>query len=125
MYETLHLKMKALQASCTNRDFEYGPKGSSNGSGDKCPLCVIVLQILENYISVHNKDVTAYALKEFCGLFDGVVKPTCEAFIHYAGPSIIEAIVKKETSDVTCLKIGFCNNPQCKLNKRNMELFAS
>jgi hypothetical protein len=24
MYETLHLKMKALQASCTNRDFSYG-----------------------------------------------------------------------------------------------------
>lgn len=86
MYETLHLKMKALQASCTNRDFEYGPKSSDNGLDDKCALCVIVLRVFENYISYHKKNVTSYVLKELCGLFDGAVKPTCEAFIHYAGP---------------------------------------
>lgn len=53
------------------------------------------------------------------------MKPTCEAFIHYAGPSIIEAIVNKENSDVTCLKIGFCKNPECRITKKNMEIFAS
>ncbi len=51
--------MKALQASCTNRDFEYGPSGSDNGFDDKCALCVIVLQVFENYIGIHKKDVTA------------------------------------------------------------------
>lgn len=77
MYETLHLKLKALQTSCTNRDFSYGPKSSDNGLDDKCALCVIVIRVFENYIGVHAKDVSNYVLREFCGLFDGATKPTC------------------------------------------------
>lgn len=125
MYEALHLKMKALQTSCTNRDFEYGLQGSENGLDDKCALCVIVLRVFENYIQVHKKEVTELALKEFCGLFDATVKPTCEAFIRFAGPSIINAIINKETPDVTCLKIGFCHNPQCRIVKAKMELLGN
>jgi hypothetical protein len=55
MYETIHLKMKALQASCTNRDFNYGQNSPVNGLDDKCALCVIVLRVFENWVNYHNK----------------------------------------------------------------------
>jgi hypothetical protein len=56
---------------------------------------VIVTKIMENYIGVHKKDITNFIEREFCDLFDGVIRPTCEAFVHYAGPTIISMILKK------------------------------
>jgi hypothetical protein len=37
-------------------------------------------------------------------MFDGLVKPTCEAFVHYAGPFIIKGILNKENSDLTTIR---------------------
>jgi len=28
-------------------------------------------------------------------MFDGLVKPTCEAFVHYGGPFIIKGLINK------------------------------
>ena len=55
--------MKALQAFCTNRDFKYGLQFPDNGLDDKCALCVIVIRVMENYISYHSKEVSNYVLK--------------------------------------------------------------
>lgn len=65
---------------------------------------------MENYIIYHRKNVTDFLENEFCTLFDGVTKPTCQAFVHYAGPYIIKAILNKENADVACLSIGWCVN---------------
>lgn len=57
-------------------------------------------------------------------MFDGYVKPTCEAFIHYAGPIIIETLYKNEPSDKVCLALKLCTNKKCRLDvKEKPELF--
>lgn len=50
---------------------------------------------MENYIVYHRKDVVDFIEKQFCSLFDGMLKPTCEAFTHYVGPTLIKHILNK------------------------------
>ena len=49
-----------------------------------------------------------------------MVRPTCEAFVHYAGPYIIKALLKKQSADVACLEVGFCQNPECRISAKFM-----
>lgn len=72
-------------------DFK-GPLDNLKGLDDKCAICVVILKVMENYVFLHKKDVTDFVEREFCDLFDGIVRPTCEAFVHYAGPYIIKAL---------------------------------
>ena len=65
------------------------------GFENKCVLCVMLLRIVENYIGVHARDVTDFIEREFCDKFDGTLRPTCEAFVHFAGPTIIRALLNK------------------------------
>lgn len=84
--------MNQLASKCTNSDFNgTGLKGFDNS----CALCVVLLRVMDNYIEYHKNDVVKFVLKDFCNLFAGIVKPTCEAFVHYAGPIIIEAYEKR------------------------------
>lgn len=53
-------------------------------------------------------------------MFDNVIKPTCEAFIHYAGPVIIQTLVNKEPSDKVCIGVGLCQNKECKIVNQKM-----
>ena len=48
-------------------------------------------------------------------MFDGLIKPTCEAFTHYAGPYIIRGLLDKENSDVICHGSGMCKNASCRI----------
>ena len=128
-FEEIYARIKKLNAECTNMDFEIGTRpiqgnpslGLTGGFENKCALCVVLTKILENYIMVHHKDVTDFIEREFCDLFDGVTRPTCEAFVHYAGPSIIKALLKKENADVACIGIGFCQNPECRISAKMIE----
>lgn len=57
---------------------------------------MVILRIMENYVSYYRRGVTEFVQKEFCQLFNGTLKATCEAFITNAGPIVINAIVTKE-----------------------------
>lgn len=63
---------------------------------------------MENYVVYHKYGVADFVNKQFCELFDKNVKPTCEAFIHFAGPTIIETLNKKLPSDKVCISLGLC-----------------
>lgn len=79
--------------------------------------------MMENYVNYHKLDVADFVNKRFCDMFDGFVKPTCEAFIHYAGPIIIETLYKKEPSDKVCLAIKLCKDKTCRIVKEKSELY--
>lgn len=85
--------MNEIASKCTSSDFETK---NLKGFDDKCALCTVILRVMENYIGYHNKDVTEFINNEVCGWFDGLLRPTCEAFIHYAGPVIINSLIKNE-----------------------------
>jgi hypothetical protein len=106
-----------MQQSCTNSDFVELSQ-NDNGFDDKCALCVVILRVMENYVAYHRVGVSDFVNNQFCGFFDSNLKPTCEAFLHYAGPLIIDTLIKKEPSDKVCLSLGFCNNPQCRIVKQ-------
>lgn len=76
-------------------EIESSSSGLTGGFENKCALCVVLTKVLENYIMVHRKDAANFIEKEFCTLFDGITKPTCEAFVHYAGPLLIKALINK------------------------------
>jgi acyloxyacyl hydrolase len=59
--------------------------------------------------------VAKFVEQEFCTLFDGLLKPSCEAFVHYAGPYIIKGLLNKENTDVICHGSGMCKKPECKI----------
>jgi hypothetical protein len=48
-------------------------------------------------------------------MFDGLIKPTCEAFVHYAGPYLIKGFLNKENTDTICHGSGMCKDPKCKI----------
>jgi hypothetical protein len=51
---------------------------------------------MENYVSYHKVAAADFVNKQFCDLFNGALRPTCEAFVHIAGPvSINEFIFDK------------------------------
>ena len=70
---------------------------------------------MENYVNYHRLDVADFVNKEFCSLFDDNIKPTCKAFIHFAGPVIIQTLYNKEPSDKVCLSLGICKDKNCKI----------
>lgn len=76
---------------------------------------------MENYIVYHKKNVTDFIENEFCTLFDGIIKPTCEAFVHYAGPFLIKTLLKRENPDRVCLAAGLCKNRDCKISTKYIE----
>jgi hypothetical protein len=51
--------------------------------------------VIENYVSYHKVAAADFVNKQFCELFNGAIKPTCEAFVHFAGPIIIETLIRK------------------------------
>jgi acyloxyacyl hydrolase len=82
--------------------------------------------VIDNYITYHRKDVATFVENEFCSMFEGLVKPTCEAFVHYAGPHIIKGLISKENADVICHSRGMCQNPQCKIkDTRSQDSFEA
>jgi len=83
----------------------------------------VILRVMENYVNYYKVGVSDFVNKEFCSLFDGYIKPTCEAFIHYAGPIIIEALYKKEPSDKVCLALGLCTDKNCRIIKEKAQLY--
>jgi len=84
--------MGRLQQGCTNSDFKSPENG---GFENKCAICVVVLRVMENYVSYHKVSAADFVNKQFCDLFNGALRPTCEAFVHFAGPIIIETLIKK------------------------------
>jgi hypothetical protein len=111
--------MNQLASKCTNSDFN----GTSvKGFDNSCALCVVILRVIDNYIEYYKKNTTAFVLKELCNMFTGFVKPACEAFVHYAGPLIIEAYTKGLPADVACIKLNLCADPKCRLIKSEFEL---
>lgn len=54
-----------MNRKCTNMDFiekeetsEQG--GLTGGFENKCALCVVITQVIDNYIRVHKKNVTDF-----------------------------------------------------------------
>jgi hypothetical protein len=76
---------------------------------------------MENYITYHKLAVPDFVNKHFCELFDGTLKPTCDAFIHFAGPLIVQTLVNKEPSDKVCLALGLCQDKTCRIIKAKQE----
>ena len=66
-----------------------------DGFNDHCSICVVILRIMENYISYNRRNVTNFVQKEFCQLFTGTIKTTCQAFITNAMPILINALTTK------------------------------
>lgn len=66
-FQEIYARLKSLSSKCTNMDFigNSTRKAStvSGGFENKCVLCVILTKILENYISIHKKDVTDFIEK--------------------------------------------------------------
>jgi hypothetical protein len=81
--------MAQIAYKCTNSDFK---NSKPNGFDNTCALCTVFLKVSENYVVYNRKNFTEFILKEVCDFFDGMLKPTCEAFIHYAGPTIINTV---------------------------------
>ena len=56
--------MKKMAESCTNADFKgtdsKDEEALTGGFENKCALCVVLTQIIENYIGIHKKDVTDF-----------------------------------------------------------------
>lgn len=114
-----------LNRKCTNMDFKEQESTTvtslTGGFENKCALCVVLTKVIENYVIYHKRNVTDFLENEFCTFFDGIVKPSCEAFVHYAGPFIIKAILNRENPDRACLSIGWCKNKECKIAKKFIE----
>jgi len=106
-----------MQQSCTNADFKTAEYSESIESGfqNECALCVVILRVMENYVNYHKVDAADFVSNQFCSLLGDVLKPTCEAFIHYAGPVIIQTLYQKEPSDKVCLALGLCKDKSCKI----------
>ena len=99
-YQQVIPKMAQLQQQCTNADFN-SPVGSTpkKAGGLECALCSVLVSIMENYAVYHRKDLMKVVEEEFCSQFDGLVKPTCEAFTHYIGPHLVKGAAERETAD--------------------------
>ena len=93
IYENIYQKLNNIQQKCTNADFIS--KEDSNGFDNKCALCTVLSRVMENYIVYHRKDVAKFVEEDFCSMFDGLIKPTCQAFVHYAGPRLIKGFLNK------------------------------
>jgi len=72
---------------------------------------------MENYINYNKVGVADFVSNKFCEMFDGNIKPTCQAFIHFGGPVIIDTLYKKEPSDKACLTLGMCKDKNCRIVK--------
>jgi hypothetical protein len=93
IYQKIYPKLHNIQQKCTSSNFLQ--LKNENGFDDTCALCSVLTRVLENYVNYHRKDVAKFIEDEFCTFFDGLVKPTCEAFVHYAGPHIIKGLINK------------------------------
>jgi hypothetical protein len=91
-FDKMRVLMGSLQRGCTNSDFKSPQNG---GFENKCAICVVLLRVIENYVSYHKVAAADFVNKQFCELFNGAIKPTCEAFVHFAGPIIIETLIRK------------------------------
>lgn len=112
-----------MQQSCTNSDFASPPGEIESGFQNECALCVVILRVMENYVNYHKLDAANFVSNQFCSLFDSNIKPTCQAFIHYAGPVIIQTLYKREPSDKVCLALGLCKDKECRIVKEKAELY--
>lgn len=90
-FDRMEGHMDELASKCTSSDFN---STTLKGFDNSCALCVVILQVMEGYWKYNLKNITEFVNHEFCGLFTGIVKPACEAFVHYAGPIIIDALIK-------------------------------
>lgn len=111
-----------LQQGCTNSDFVE--KGVGSGFQNECALCVVVLRVMENYVNYNRLAVADFVNRQFCEMFDGDLKPTCEAFVHYAGPVIIQTLYNKEPSDKVCIALGLCKDKTCRIVKQKAEFYG-
>ena len=111
IYQEIYQRLHGIQQKCTNANFFQ--LRNENGFDDQCALCSVLTRVMENYVKYHRKDVAKFIEDEFCTFFDGLVKPTCEAFVHYAGPHIIKGLINKENTDVICHSLGMCK--ECKI----------
>jgi hypothetical protein len=65
-WEEIYQVIKTLNRKCTNMNFVEKEEtleqaGSlTGGFENKCALCVVLTQILDNYIRVHKKNVTDF-----------------------------------------------------------------
>lgn len=64
-----------MQQKCTNSNFKE--ISSNGGFENECALCVVILRVMENYISYHKVGVADFINNKFCDLFDNMIKPTC------------------------------------------------
>jgi hypothetical protein len=59
-------------------EFEQGSDSEVGGGFEnKCALCVVLTKIIDNYVTLHRKNIADFLENEFCTLFDGITKPTC------------------------------------------------
>jgi acyloxyacyl hydrolase len=112
IYQEIYTRLHGIQQKCTSADFRQ--LKNENGFDDKCALCAVLSRVMENYVVYHRKDVAKFVEDEFCTFFDGLVKPTCEAIVHYAGPAIIKGLLNKENTDQICHSSGMCK-AECKI----------
>lgn len=85
---------------------------------------MVILRVMDNYVNYHKVGVSDFVNHQFCSFFDGNVRPTCEAFIHFAGPLIIQTLYQREPSDKVCLALGMCKNKDCRIVKAKAEEYA-
>ena len=112
-----------MRQFCTNTDFKepLTEEGLRSGFQNECALCVVLLRVMENYVHYHRVDVADFVNHKFCEMFDDNLKPTCQAFIHFAGPIIISTLYKREPSDKVCLTIGLCKDKACRIVTQKLE----
>jgi acyloxyacyl hydrolase len=113
-----------MQQHCTNADFKELPSADNGGFDNECAICVVVLRVMENYAVYHKLAIPDFVNKQFCQLFDDSIKPTCEAFVHFAGPVIVQTLVEKAPSDKACLALGLCQNKQCHILNAKKEEYG-
>lgn len=83
----------------------------------------MILRVIENYVNYHRVPVADFVGSKLCDMFDGNLKPTCQAFTHFAGPVIIDTLYKKEPSDKACFALGMCKNKNCTIFKQKSALY--
>jgi len=88
--------------------------GSRNG-GSNCALCTVAMALIEQTALVNALPVLS-VIRELCAFLPFPYDYTCQTVIDSYGPQLIELLEAKETPDVICNTIEWCNSndgPTC------------
>ncbi len=82
-----------------------------------CVACTVLLGNVEKYAEIHSLNIDTFLMNDFCKLFKGEIRTTCQTVIGQYGPEILDSLLNHTSPDKICRDIKKCTNPECNLYK--------